>query len=184
MPKARDSLRFLNVSELAEVTGFAPATISKRLNALGLKARIAKGNVKRFDARAAIRALFDPAALDPRRQAARLDAARADLAELDLARKRRELIPAEDLDRALIALASAVAVRMDAIPPVLALEIASESSPAVCQSLIQKALDSARADLAAAGVAAHARAAELAKTAASIRRAGGGPDAEAVSHSW
>ena len=65
MPAQRRSLRSLNISELAEVSGLSPSTVSANLNRSSI-APVVIGKRKVYDAPAALRYLLAGEELDPR----------------------------------------------------------------------------------------------------------------------
>lgn len=177
-PRARDvpthkaALNELSITQLAELTGQAKETVSKRLRARGLQPSRVDGRTMWFDPRIALAVLLGGGSQQAEKE--RLDAARADLYELELEEKRKELIPRADHQRALIALATATATRLDAVPARVAPEVAIESDPATCQAIVARYIHAAREDLAAAGEeAARALAREDAGTEEPRRRGRG-----------
>lgn len=90
----------------------------------------------------------------------RFDSAQADLAELKLAEKRGELVPAGDADHGFVALATACAARLGAIPSAIASELAAERTISACEVIVRRAVDDALTDPANAGEAAAKRIAE------------------------
>lgn len=148
---ARRSLRLLNVSEIAEVCGLAPATVSSKLNGAGIAPAEVVGKTKLFDAPQALRLLIAGDDLDPKKEKARLDSARADLAELDLATKRGELIPRADHEESVIALCSGVALRIGSIPSKAAPEVRIAPSDLEAEDVLRGFIDEALSELADAG---------------------------------
>lgn len=154
---ARRSLRLLNVSEIAEVAGVSPATVSAGLNAAGIAPAEVIGKRKTFDAPQALRTLLSPDSLDPAKERAKLDAAKREMLELQISEKRRSLVPSADVDHGYIALATTTSALMLSIPSAIALELASEADPSKCQDILEKAIHAALTDLAEAGRRAVAR---------------------------
>lgn len=155
MPTHRDSLRRLSVSELVELTGMAPKTVTTRLRAAGLEPAAKDGRTTRYDPREALPMLYE--AGDPQRERARLDAARAALAEQELQKRSGELVPAVDVEYSLITLSTAVSGRLQGIPSQLGPELAGEATAADCERLVRDAIHTALHDLADAGDAAQRR---------------------------
>lgn len=147
---ARASLRFLNVSEIAELAELAPGTVSAKLNASGIESK-AVGKRKLYDAPKALKFLLCGDDLDPKVQRARLDCAKADLAELELATKRGELIPSSDHEESVIALCSGVALRIGSIPSKAAPEVRIAPSDVEAEDLLRGFIDEALTELADAG---------------------------------
>ena len=107
--------------------------------------------VKVYDAPQALRLLIAGDELDPKREKARLDSVRADLEQLKLETQRGELVPVADHEEALIALCSAVALRLGSIPSKAGPEIRIAASDVEAETILRKFLDEAREELAAAG---------------------------------
>lgn len=180
----RRSLRLLNVSELAEVSGYSPATVSARLNAAGVAPVEVKGTRKLFDAPQALGKLLGAREHDPAAERAALDATKREMLDLQIAEKRGELVQAHELDRALIELASATSARIQAIPDALGLELATEMDPSKCKAVLKVALNDALEDLARAGRKATDRAARAEGAESSARRDGAAakPERARVGH--
>lgn len=113
MPTHKPDLAELSISQLALLTGFMPRTVRKRLAAAHVAPCREDGRTVWYEPPAALRALYGAPSGGAER--ARLDAARADLAELELARRRGELINAEDAAAAGAAVASGVSQRIMAL---------------------------------------------------------------------
>lgn len=165
----RRSLRKLNVSELAEVSGLSPATVSSRLNAAGIAPAEIVGTRKLFDAPQALRNLLGAREHDPAGERASLDATKREMLELQIGEKRGELVSADELDRAVIELSTATSARIQSIPDALALEVATETDPSKCKAVLKGALDDALEDLARAGREAVSRAARAPRARAGTR---------------
>jgi len=149
------------------------AGVSKALARSALQPVSVHGRVKVFDAPQALRLLLvGEDALDAAQERAKLDAAKREMLELQIREKKRELVPAADVDHGYIALATAVSGRIQSIPSSLALELSSETNPSKCQEILKKAIHGALSDLANAGARAVARvAAEEAAEERALREA-------------
>ena len=88
-------MRWLSVSDIAELTGTGRGTVAKRLRAAGLTGREGPKNSRQFESVHALPVAFGFAAdkLDPAQERAQLDRTRRQVAELQLAERRKELIP-------------------------------------------------------------------------------------------
>ena len=75
-------------------------------------------------------------------------AAEAQLLELQLKQERGEWAPIFECEHAGIALFGGIVQRLDAIPSKIAVDLAAESSPPVCQEIVAKALHEARGAIA------------------------------------
>lgn len=84
--------------------------------------------------------------------------AEALLLELQLARERGEVVPASDMDVALIAITTATSARLRGVPAKVALELAAESNAAACHGILEREIHRALHDLADAGQRAVERA--------------------------
>lgn len=89
---------------------------------------------------------------------AQLARAQREAQELKTRKLSGDLVPAADLDRALITLASAVSSRLQSVAPVLAPQLAAAGTPAACEKLVAEAIADALHDLADAGEQAATRA--------------------------
>jgi phage terminase Nu1 subunit (DNA packaging protein) len=151
MPTQRDISR-LSITQLAWISRVAKETASKKLREAQLDPVAQDARATYYDPRDAIPILLGVGdGLNPAAERARLDRAKSELAELELERERGNVVPREDQQQALIALATAVASRLDGVPPKAAHEVASETDPAICQEIIARCIREAREDLAAAG---------------------------------
>lgn len=145
----------LSISQLAWIARCAQDTAAKKLREARLDPVREDGRATYYDPRDAIPILLGVGeGLNPAAEKARLDAAKASIAELELEEKRGSLVPRDDQLQAMLALATAVASRLDGVPPKAAHEVASESDPAVCQEIIARHIREAREDLAEAGARA------------------------------
>src|SRR3990167_8047303 len=82
---------------------------------------------------------------------ARLAKEQADRFALKNATSRRELAPMDQVGAGHLAMSTTISQRMEAISPRLAIEVATESDPDVCEELIEKAVHDALRELADAG---------------------------------
>ena len=115
MPPHPDSLRLLTLSQLAEVTGCARATVRRRIARAGIRPHRRNGRTVWHDGPPAIAAILG-AGLDPRAEKARLDKARADMQEHRLAELRDSVAPREEIRRAWLGIAQAARTAIDTIP--------------------------------------------------------------------
>lgn len=157
MPTHKANLTRLSIRSLAELTGFANETVSKRLREAGLTPVVRDGRTLIYETRPALRVLF--ATADPQAERARFDRARADAVELKNRQVRGELVPAADQDRAVIALATLTSSRLQGIPAAIAQELAATRKPAEAHAIVERAIHAALHELADAGQAAIERAA-------------------------
>jgi phage terminase Nu1 subunit (DNA packaging protein) len=109
---------------------------------------------------------------------AALDATKREMLELQIAEKRGDLVDADEYDRALVELSTATSARIQSIPTALALELATESDPSRCKSVLKAALDDALGDLAEAGRKAAARASRAVRAGAGARGDGAAAESE------
>lgn len=115
---------------------------------------------------------------NPFAEKARLDAARADMTELDLAERRGELVPVGDVEFGLAALLSGVRTRILAVPAKVAADVATETKPAVCHEIVERAVHEALEQIANVKVAhLHPGAATSGSRSADRERSGGAPPA-------
>ncbi|MGH2959212.1 MAG: hypothetical protein ACRDKE_06370 [Solirubrobacterales bacterium] len=152
MTTGRKSLRLLNVSEIAELTGLSPATVSARLNAAGIQPTELRGRVKLFDMPPLIQLrLAGEGGLDAQQEKARYDKARADIAELDLAKRRHELIEVDDSKAVALAVAATIATGFLAFPTKVAPLITGEMPIAEREAVLRTHVHELLAELAALG---------------------------------
>jgi len=97
-----------------------------------------------------------PGRLDPQQERARLDHLRSEAQELKNAQERGELVPGDDLQKALVALATAARSRILAVPSKLAQALAAAATPAEAHKIVEEALTEALEELAAEGDRAQA----------------------------
>ncbi len=136
----------INVSQIAEISGFDRATVRKRLD--GLSCRDAGTGGRYYDSKVAFRQLYlggsgDEGVLDPTAEKAKLDKARRELAELDYAVKRRELLREESVFRALDAAAIAFKGRLEEIPGRFSSIFAAEGDPRTIESTLMREIHAA-----------------------------------------
>ena len=91
--------------------------------------------------------------LDLAGERARLAAEQADAQAMKNALQRGEQAPIADLEFAVTSLLSGIRGRLLSLPSKLALELAAEGDPAVCQELVAKGLNEALTDIAAVRIA-------------------------------
>jgi hypothetical protein len=87
-------VRWISVSDIAELTGTGRGTVAKRLRAAGLAGRDGPKNSRLFESVPALRVAFgfDSADLDPAQERAKLDRTRRRLAELQIAEREGTLV--------------------------------------------------------------------------------------------
>lgn len=153
MPTHKPDLSRVSKSQLALLTGRDPTTVTKRLAAARVEPVAEDGRTLFYDPQLALAAIYlEGVALDPTAEKARLDSARADLAELELARRRGELINAEDAAAAGAAIASGVSQRIMMLR-VFAPEIRAAASDAEGADLLEGACREALEEIANVGEA-------------------------------
>ena len=158
MPTHRPDLTRLSITDLEQLTGLRRETIRKRLKAEPALEPVAKdGRTVWYPARESLERVYLGEDLDLTRERARLAKEQADAQELKNAQARRELIPPEETDRAVIALATVVSSRMQGLGVALAPKIAAEENAAACQEIIDDAVAKALHELADAAAEASAR---------------------------
>jgi hypothetical protein len=142
----------VSINALSQMTGRDRRWIKRRLGEAGVRAVDGRtGPV--FSTPAALEAIYKPgdSALNPQIERAALDRARREEIERRAERERGEWVPASGLDRSLIALATAVSGKMQALPRALAVRVAAESSPAACERILDDGIRSALFDLSEEG---------------------------------
>lgn len=90
--------------------------------------------------------------LNPAAEKARLDKARADLAELDLAIKEGRLVPAAAIEKAWGNIATALRIRLMAIPTSTAPRIVPKMTTAEIETVIREQIDEALASISSASI--------------------------------
>jgi hypothetical protein len=140
----------LNVSEISEVSGLSPATVSAQLNRAGIAPAKVVGKRKLFDAPQALRLLLGGDELDPKKERARLDCARASLTELELEERRGSLVDALDVQAMGAAVMTGVTMRVMAIRNI-APEIRAARSDAEGAEILEDAAREALAEIARLG---------------------------------
>ncbi|MHC4934126.1 MAG: hypothetical protein ACYTGV_18285, partial [Planctomycetota bacterium] len=110
-----------------------------------------------YPATAALERVYLGEELDLTRERARLAKEQADAQELKNAQARGELIPPEEMDRAVIALNTVVSSRMQGLGVALAPKLAAEGNRAHCQEIVDGAVATALHELADAATEAGAR---------------------------
>lgn len=140
-----------SINQLANLTGIDRRTIGKRLESLPSKP--GPNRAKLYSSADALPLLYgignsDGARLDPAQERARLDRCRSELAELDLARKRDELLDANDVQGAWLRIVGNAKARLLAIPTRIAGELSDEAEPRQCERIIKDALREALTELA------------------------------------
>jgi phage terminase Nu1 subunit (DNA packaging protein) len=135
MPKPAADL--WTVNRLAEVTGLARASIAERLRGVPPDG-FARKNVPGWRMTTVLRPLIEAA--EVQRERARLVASQADLAALELAKRRGELLPADEVARADEAIYAAIRDAFLALPAAIAdqlCEIAAAEGPAGVDQLLR-----------------------------------------------
>jgi len=151
LPTHNPDLSRFSLTQLRELTGHAERTIRKRLG--GLEPVAKDGRTVWYAARPALERIYLGESLDLTRERARLASEQADAQALRNQQQRGEVVPAEDMDRALIAVSTLTSGRLQGIPRSLAPELAAESTPAKCEAIVEKAILEALGDLADQGQA-------------------------------
>jgi phage terminase Nu1 subunit (DNA packaging protein) len=157
VPTQKADLSRLSLTQLQELTGRHPTTIRKRLS--GLKPIAKDGRTIWYAPREALPLLVGSAGLDLTAERARLAKEQADGQELKNALARADLVLPDAMDRATIALATAVSSRLQAIGTRTAPALAVERSVPGCQKIVDAAVDQALHELADAADEAKERAA-------------------------
>ncbi len=151
MPTHRRSLERLTPTELGEILKKKPDTVRRLLDRVGLEPVQEDGRGKRYDALEALSALFSSERLDLTAERARLAKEQADTQELKNAELRGELVPRGDHESVVISLASAVALRLDAIPSKATPEVRAAGSDAEGETILRTFIDEACTELADLG---------------------------------
>lgn len=147
----RPSLTLLNATQLGEMLHMKPGTVRNRLAKAGVKPCQESGNERRFDSLEALGALLAGERLDYTAERARLAKEQADAQELKNAELRGELLPRADHEEVVISLASAVALRLDALPSKAGPEVRATGSDAEAEAVLRTFLDEAAVELADLG---------------------------------
>jgi DNA-binding Lrp family transcriptional regulator len=145
-------LRFLSMSQLAELTGLDRRTVKDRLK--DLKAQSGKGRGHYYDTQEALPRLYFPEGsnnVEEQMAEAQLRKARADAekAEIDVKVKRGELVAIEEVAEVVGKEYTYVRARILAMPTRLAKPLSMESDPLVVKKLLDEAVTEALEDLAA-----------------------------------
>jgi hypothetical protein len=156
VPTHKTDLSRLSISQLHELTGRTPRTVRKRLN--GLKPIAKDGRTVWYAPREALPLLVGIGGLDLTAERARLAKEQADGQELKNALARGDLVLPDAMDRATIALATAVSSRLQAIGTRTAPALAVEGSVPGCQKIVDGAVDQALHELSETADKARARA--------------------------
>ena len=155
MPTHKEDLSRLSITQLHELTGRARATIRRRLEDLEPTAR--DGRTVWYAPREALPLLFGIGGLDLTAERARLAKEQADGQELKNALARADLVLPDAMDRATIALATAVSSRLQAIGTRTAPALAAEGKVAGCQKIVDEAVAQALLELSEAADKADTR---------------------------
>jgi len=122
-----------------------------------------KGRPWQIDLREAVAWMLARAAgssrkrLDPQQERARLDSLRSEAQELKNAQERGELVPGDELERALVHLATSARSRILAVPSKRAQALAAVETPAEAHRIVEDALCEALQEVADEGDRAAAR---------------------------
>lgn len=142
------SLRYLSMSQLADVTGLDRRTVKSRLE--GIKEHKKHGKAIIYDAHSVLPHLLGLSQADPqdvnrqlREEQLRYEKARADKIELDMEIIRRDVVPIEDVVRAVEKEYTYVRATLSSIPSRLARTLAVEDDPAVIETKIKEGIDEA-----------------------------------------
>ena len=155
MPTQKADLSRLSITQLRELTGRHATTIRKRLK--GLKPLAKDGRTIWYAPREALPLLFGIGGLDLTAERARLAKEQADGQELKNALARADLVLPDAMDRATIALATAVSSRLQAIGTRTAPALAVERKVPGCQKIVDEAVDQALLEISEAADEARAR---------------------------
>lgn len=137
MPTHKASLAELSISQLSELTGKAPRTISKRLERAQVATVREDGKTLYYAPQVALAAIYQEGTPQrPDAEKARLDAARADLAELELEERRGDLIGREDVVNTWSNRIAACKARLRAIPKRLVVQV-----PGFNRAMAKRALE-------------------------------------------
>jgi phage terminase Nu1 subunit (DNA packaging protein) len=142
MPVGPD-LSALSISALYELTGRERRWIKKRLADRGVAQLKRDGRTILYPAREALDAIYDREGIDPATEQARLHQARRELAELELAEKRRELLPADQVETTWTRFASTVRAKLLAVPAKTAEELAAATEARECHAVVEAAIHEA-----------------------------------------
>ena len=133
----------LSISQLHELTGRERRWIKKRLADQSVTPASRTGRSLLYTAREALDAIYDRDGLDPATEQARLHQARRELAELDLAEKRREYVPAAQVEAAWTKIATMIRAKILAVAVKVAQVLAATSDPKECHAIVEEALHEA-----------------------------------------
>lgn len=133
----------LSISQLHELTGRERRWIKKRLADRAVTPVSRTGRSMLYTARDALDAIYDRDGLDPATEQARLHQARRELAELDLAEKRREFVPAAQVEAAWTKVATMIRAKILAVAVKVAQVLAATSDPKECHAIVEEALHEA-----------------------------------------
>lgn len=147
-------LRYLNMSQLAEVTGIDRRTVKDRLQ--GIDPHAIEGKAIVFDATAVLPILLGLEKVDQKatfnaiqKETLRLEKAKADKIELEVAKIRGEQVPIQDVAAIVEKEYSAVRSQLIAIPTKTCLELSTIDDPAIIKSKLQDAINECLIELSA-----------------------------------
>ena len=130
MPTHKEPLRYLSISQLAEVSGRSRETIRHRISRSQLQPHREDGKTVWYDAPLALEIILGGGeGLDPRVEKARLDKARADMQELQLAIKRGEVAEISAIARAWAAIVLTAKEAIRSIPAAATVHIPGFTKP-------------------------------------------------------
>ncbi len=148
MSTHRDDLDRLSLSQLARLTGRAPATIRERLE--GLEPIAQDGRTRWYEPQAALGRIYGGSGKDLTSERARLACEQADKLAMENAETRGELVPGALVESWLVKLLSGVVVRLRALAAKAAPEAHGAASIAEVEAIIRRHQDEALAELAEA----------------------------------
>lgn len=151
MPTHGPDLSKLSTTRLAWLARCKVDTATKKLQAAGISPLETDGRTVLYDPRDALPVLLGVEGLDLSAERARLAREQADAQALRNAVLRGELVPAGEMDKALIAICTTVSARLQTVPAKVAAELAAESTTAGCHAIAEREIHAALHDLADAG---------------------------------
>lgn len=140
------NLRYLNMSQLSEVTGVDRRTVKSRLE--GVEPYRKNGQAVEYDAREVIPLVIGVEKADDKniykqlqKEQIRTERAKAEKIELEVAKTKGELVSIEDVCRTVGKEYTYVRSSILSLPVKLAKSISLENDPAVCRSMLKQEVD-------------------------------------------
>jgi phage terminase Nu1 subunit (DNA packaging protein) len=158
VPTHKPDLSQLSITQLADLTGRDADTIRKRLD--GIEPAKVDGRTRWYRTREALPRIYE--ALDLSAERARLAREQADAKAMENAVSRGELIPKPDVETAMLAVTSPIALKLDGLPSKAAPEVRAAPTDAQAEAILRRHIDEARAGIADIG-------AEMARTSGRTR---------------